>query len=233
MLLTALPCGNALSLWRNALSGVLDVAVPLLRPGSRIIKIGYGTGRITCCLARHLGWRIVGFDISAAAGESARLCAEQFGVSNRVEFHVQNPFARPPDVGKYDGAFIKAVLYNARDSGEYAAGFDWIADSLKPGGVFVNLENGRAGLPIRLYRWFRKRSYRNAMLYSSSVEALYGKRFAFLYRGYYGGWSQLVSAVPPLSRLCTAMEERLSRRDADNAFIAALVLKKKDAVLSP
>jgi lipopolysaccharide/colanic/teichoic acid biosynthesis glycosyltransferase/ubiquinone/menaquinone biosynthesis C-methylase UbiE len=207
VLIAALPGGNALSLWRTALSGVLDVAGPMLPPGSHIIEIGYGSGRLACSLARHLGWRIAGFDISAGAGESARLNAERFGVSDLVEFHVQDPFVRPPDIGRYDGAFIKTVLYNARDSSEYAYWLDWIADSLKPGGIFVILESGRAGALMRLYRWFRKRGYRNAMLYSSSAEVLYGKRFEFLYSAYYGGWSQLVSLSTPLYRLCAAAEK--------------------------
>jgi SAM-dependent methyltransferase len=187
---------------------------------------------LTCYLARRLRWRITGFDISTGATESARLNAERVGVSDLVQFHVPNPFARPPDVGEYDGAFVHTVLYNARDSGEYADWLNWIADSLKPGGIFVILENGQAGAPMRVYRWFRRRSYRNAMLYSSAIEALCGKRFEFLHRSYCGNWRQLVAAVTPLWRPCAAVGERLSRPNADNAFIVALVLKKKEPHLS-
>ena len=122
--------------------------------------------------------------------------------------------------------FIKTVLYNSKTLKEYGQWLDWILSVLKPGGVLINFETGRANGMVQAYRRLRKRSYTDLCLYTSAAEALYDERFKILARRYYGGWSQFLAPFLRTYRFIYRIEEAIQSRNADNCFIVSVIAKK-------
>jgi protein-L-isoaspartate O-methyltransferase len=220
-----LEAGGAPVIWERALREAWPVIQTVAPPGSRILEVGYGDGRLTCYLARELGWRVVGLEVSRRAQEQARQAAREFGVAHLVEFLWGEPAATFKHRGQYDVMFIKTVLYNAPDLAEYGRWLDWIVSVLRPGGILVNFETGRGNALTRAYRRLRRRDYVGCCLYTRRVEALYEARFDIIHRRYYGGVSQFLAPLPPLYSLAARLEEGLRPRQADNSFIVAIIAR--------
>jgi len=91
-----------------------------------------------------LGWRVVGLEIDRKAHQVAEQHARQYGFSDSLEFRCCEPEEVFQHRGEYEGVFIRTVLYNSPNLGEYARWLDWILSVLKPGGAFVNFKTGRA-----------------------------------------------------------------------------------------
>ncbi len=79
-----------------------------LMPGSRILDLGCGNGRIAIHLAQH-GYKVVGVDISPLLIEDARRKAKEHGVEDRVEFIAGD--ARQADQLLKNRKFDSALLY--------------------------------------------------------------------------------------------------------------------------
>jgi hypothetical protein len=126
----------------------------------------------------------------------------------------------------YDAVFIKTVLYLSKTLEEYGRWLDWISSVLRPGGVLVNFETGRANALTQFYRTLRRRRYTRLCLYTSRVEALYDTRFDILKRCYYGGLSQFAAPAPSFYRLAARLEEALSPRQADNCFMVSIIARR-------
>ncbi|MEW6365149.1 MAG: class I SAM-dependent methyltransferase [Acidobacteriota bacterium] len=229
-----LRAGGAVPFWERALAAVLPSVRGVLPPGSEILEVGYGDGILTCYLATELGWQVTGHDISAGAAATARHHAEGLHLGDKVVLNIGNPFLREPEEGRYDGAFVKTVLYCAEDDGQYARWLRWIARNIRQGGFLVNFETGRSGRLTRAYRRLRRRSYADGRLFTGAVRSLYDECFETAGEWYFGGWSQFFAPLPPLYRLCAGLEERMRARTADNCFLAALVLRRRaTAVIAP
>lgn len=213
-------------MWQRVLVEALPKMRELLPPESRILEVGYGDGLLTCYLYQELGWRVVGLEIDRKAQQLAEQHARQYGLSDRIEFRCGHPEEIIQHRGEYDGVFIKTVLYNSPDLGEYARWLEWILSVLKPGGAFINFKSGRANALTQWYRRLRRRSYTDRCLYTRQIEALYDARFEIIERRYYGGFSQFLAPVPALYRIASRLEENLRPRNADNSFIISIIARR-------
>jgi protein-L-isoaspartate O-methyltransferase len=224
-LLDGLKATGAPLLWERPVRETLSPAKRLVPAGSQVLEIGYGDGLLTCYLCQELGWCVVGLEIDPKARQLAEKHARQYGLSDQVEFLCNSYEAMYQHHGMYDCIFIKTVLYHAPTLDEYARWLDWIVSRLRPGGIFINFETGRANALTQLYRRVRRRSYTDLCLYTREVEALYDSRFEILYRRYYGGWSQFLAPVPALYFMASRVEEALRPRHADNSFIVSMIAR--------
>jgi len=217
--------GGAPRMWERIVRESLPAIRTAVPPGSRVLEIGYGDGLLSCCLAAESGWSLVGLDTSLAAA-AASAAAERYGLEKRLDFRGCRPEETRLHHGAYDAVFAKTVLYASESLSEYGTWLDWILSVLRPGGVLISYETGRANELMQIYRRLRRRAYTGLCLYTSKVEALYDRRFELLFRKHYGGLSQFLSPAPMLYEAAAALEERLARRSADNCFAVAIVARK-------
>jgi len=218
--------GGAPRMWARVLGRTLPCARAVLPPGSRILEVGYGDGLLSCHLAGNLGWRIVGLDIDAGAQAEARANAAEFGLESALDFRLVRPVETWSFQGQFDGVFIKTVLYNASSLGQYAQWLDWVISVLKPDGVFVNFENGKANRLTYLYRKLRRRYYADLCMYDGRIQALYSARFPHVEVRHYGAISQFFSGIAPLYYPLAWAEENLMARTPDNSYVTAVVASR-------
>jgi cyclopropane fatty-acyl-phospholipid synthase-like methyltransferase len=193
--------------------------------GSRVLEVGYGDGLLTCYLCQEMDWRIVGLEVNRKAQGMAEQHARQYGLSDRLELLCCDPEEIYQHHGQYDAVFIKTVLYLSRNLEEYGRWLNWILSVLRPEGVLINFETGRANALTQFYRRLRRRSYTDLCLYTSQVEALYDARFEIIDRRYYGGFSQFLAPIPSLYFITSRIEESLRSRHADNSFIVSVIAR--------
>jgi len=225
-LFEALAAGGAPVMWDRVVREALPIIRELAPPESRVLEVGYGDGLLTCYLCQELGWRVVGLEVDQEAQRQAEQHARQYGLSDRLEFRLGAPEEVFQHRGQYDAVFIKTVLYLSETLEEYGHRLDWISSLLRPGGVFINFATGKANALTQCYRRWRGRQYTDLCLYTSQVEALYDARFEIIERRYYGGWSQFLAPIPVLYRIAWRLEEGLSPRQADNAFIVSIISRR-------
>jgi SAM-dependent methyltransferase len=221
-----LQAGGAAVMWERVLREALPTVRKLLPTGSSILELGYGDGILTCYLSQELGWKVLGLEIDPRARQAAEQHARRFGLSERLKFCCGDPAEILRHRGKYDGVFIKTVLYNSSNLDEYAQWLDWIFSLLKPGGILVNLKSGRANAVTQFYRRLRRRSYTDLCLYTGEVEALYDCRFEIIERRYYGGLSQFLTPAPKIYQIASRLEENWQPRHADNSFIISIIARR-------
>lgn len=222
-----LAAGGAPVMWERILRDALPTMVRLIPPKSRVLEVGYGDGILSCYLCGELGWQMTGFDICRDSYITACSNAEHHGLKDRIVFHCCLPEETMKHAGEYDAVFIKTVLYNASNLDEYGRWLNWISSVLKPGGILVNFETGRANRFVQFYRKLRRREYSDYLLYTPDIERLYDDRFDIIERCYYGGWSQFVAPIPRLYALTVKLEESLRERNAQNCFAVSIIGKKK------
>jgi ubiquinone/menaquinone biosynthesis C-methylase UbiE len=219
-----LSMGGAPRMWSRVVLESLPTVRALVPPGSRVLEVGYGDGKLSCWLAKELGWSITGLDVNAGSAAAATAWAAASGLdSTRVDFRLVRPEETRAITGAYDAVFVKTVFYVASSLPEYAEWLDWVPKVLRPGGVLVNYETGRASSLMQAYRRLRGRVYTDLCLYTGEVESLYTARFDILHRRYYGGLSQFLSPVPGLYEAAAGFEAAVAARNADNCFAVALV----------
>lgn len=219
--------GGAPRFWHGVLGDSLPAVAAAVPPGSQVLEVGYGDGVLTCWLADTFQWRVVGLDITDANRAAARGAADRFGVADRVDFQVCRPEETRRHRGSYDAVFIKTVLYSSATLDEYAAWLDWIGSVLRPGGMLVNYETGRANGFVQAYRRWRGRVYTDLRLYTAAEERLYDERFEILFRRYYGGLSQFLAPLPGVYEAAVAVERTMQARSADNCFAVAIVARHR------
>jgi ubiquinone/menaquinone biosynthesis C-methylase UbiE len=225
-LLAGLEAGGAAQMWAGVLLEGLDIIRKIVPAGSRVLEAGYGDGLLSCYLCHQLGWNLIGLDSSREAQRLAVQHAERFGLSDQIEFKCCAPEETQQYRGQYDAVFIKTVLYNSPNLEEYGRWLDWILSVLRPGGVLINFETGRANALTQWYRRLRRRSYTDLCLYTHQVEALYDARFEVIDRRYYGGWSQFMEPMPGLYPIASRIEAALQPRQADNCFIVSIIARR-------
>jgi ubiquinone/menaquinone biosynthesis C-methylase UbiE len=212
-------------MWERVMLDALPYIEQYAPAGSHVLEVGYGDGLLSIWLCRELGFQIIGLDISSECQIAAKSDSKVFGVEDRVQFECCLPEETCEHRGQYDAVFIKTVLYSSSTLEEYSQWLDWILSVLKPGGVLINFESGKASSMVQAYRRFRRRSYTDLCLYTSEIEALYNDRFKVLYRKYYGGWSQFLAPISPLYRWAYCVEEAIRARNSDNCFVVAFIGK--------
>jgi len=222
-----LKAGGAPRMWKRIIRHSIPHIKQLVLPGSQILEVGYGDGLLSCYLVQKLGWYLTGFDISPEAHETAIKNAKRFGLEDRAEFRFCSPEETWQHCGRYDAVFIKTVLYSSPNLAEYGRRLDWIISVLRPGGVLINFETGRANYLVNIYRRIRRREYTNLCLYTSEVEALYNARFDIVFRRYYGGWSQFAAPIKGVYNFMVLLEESFRPRGPDNCFAVSIIAKKR------
>lgn len=215
--------GGAPRMWSRIIGDALNRAGRLLPPGSRVLEVGYGDGLLSCHLAADLGWSLVGLDCDPAAFAAARTHARNFGLDTAIDFRLVKPEETWSFKGQFDGVFIKTVLYNASSLEQYAQWLDWVASVLKPGGVFVNFENGKANRLTYWYRRLRRRYYADLCMYDGHIQALYSKKFPTAEFRHYGAFSQFFSGIAPLYYSMAWLEENLFTRTPDNSYVTSVI----------
>lgn len=220
--------GGAPRLWEEVVRDSLPHLRAAVPPASRVLEVGYGDGLLSCFLVSELGWQITGLDVRPQARDAARAAASSFGMEERVDFRLCAPEDTRNHSGLWDAVFAKTVLYASRSLNEYAEWLEWVRTVLRPGGVLVNYETGRANGLMQLYRKLRHREYTDLCLYTSATERLYDERFEIVWRRHYGGLSQLAAPLPGVFELTQLLERSVAQRTADNCFIVAMVARKAD-----
>ncbi|EEN7281715.1 SAM-dependent methyltransferase [Salmonella enterica subsp. salamae] len=104
-----------------------------MKPGTRILDLGSGSGEMLCTWARDYGVTGTGVDISPLFTTQAKQRAEELGVSEYVHF-IHNDAAGYIDEEKYDVAACIGATWIA---GGVAGTIDLLAKSLKPGGIIL------------------------------------------------------------------------------------------------
>lgn len=221
-----LEAGGAPIMWERAVLDVLPTIKMLVPAESRVLEVGYGDGLLSCYLCHVFGWRITGLDVNKAAHDAAERNAKIYGQTGNIDFRYCDPDETRKHCDQYDAVFIKTVLYSSPSQDEYARWLDWIISVLKPGGILVNFETGRANALTQYYRKIRGRSYTDLCLYTQKVENLYNSRFEIIKRCYYGGMSQFLAPFRLLYFIASRIEETLLTRCADNSFIVTIIARK-------
>lgn len=221
-----LEAGGAPVMWERVVRDALPTMKRLVPVGSQVLDVGYGDGLLTCYLCDKIGWRVTGLEVSIEAHRTALKYATQFGLSDLIDFRYCRPDETQKHSGEYDAVFIKTVLYNSSNLTEYAQWLEWILSILRPGGILVNFETGKGNALTQCYRKVRRRIYADLCLYTHQVEALYDERFEVIYRQYYGGLSQFFAPIPFLYYTTARLEEAISPRHADNAFVVSIIARK-------
>lgn len=104
-----------------------------MKPGTRILDLGSGSGEMLCTWARDYGVTGTGVDISPLFTTQAKQRAEELGVSEYVHF-IHNDAAGYIGKEKHDVAACVGATWIA---GGVAGTIDLLAKSLKPGGIIL------------------------------------------------------------------------------------------------
>jgi cyclopropane-fatty-acyl-phospholipid synthase len=124
----------------------------LLEPGMRVLDIGCGWGGMALTLARDYGARVLGVTLSREQHAVATERAEAAGLSDRVEFRLQDyrkvreRFDRIVSVGMFEHVGVPHY-------GEY---FETVDGLLEPGGVALIHTIGRSEPPGTTSPWIAK-----------------------------------------------------------------------------
>lgn len=104
-----------------------------MKPETRILDLGSGSGEMLCTWARDHGITGTGIDMSSLFTAQARRRAEELGVSERVHF-IHNDAAGYIANEKCDVAACVGATWIA---GGFAGTVELLAQSLKPGGIML------------------------------------------------------------------------------------------------
>lgn len=124
----------------------------LIRPGMRVLDIGCGFGTLALSLARDHGAQVVGVTLSEVQLAEARRRAAAAGLSDQVEFRLQDyravtePFDRVVSVGMMEHVGLPHLRTY----------FQKVADLLTPDGVALIHYIGRWSPPNTISPWFSK-----------------------------------------------------------------------------
>lgn len=115
-----------------------------MKPGTRILDLGSGSGEMLCTWARDHAITGVGIDMSQLFSEQARQRAEELGVGNQVSF-IHDDAAGYVAEEKCDVAACVGATWIA---GGFSGAVELLAQSLKPGGIILIGEPYWRQLPV-------------------------------------------------------------------------------------
>jgi SAM-dependent methyltransferase len=116
--------------------------------GKRVLDLGCRYGRMTCYFAA-LGAVVDGVDIQENSLQKARELADELGLAKQVNFWRYSGNALDLPQGQYDFIFTKSVLVVM---GSLENSLQGIAQSLKPDGEYLAIENLAGGSLLALLR---------------------------------------------------------------------------------
>lgn len=124
----------------------------LIEPGMTVLDIGCGWGGLALTLARDYGARVVGITLSGEQLAIARTRAEQAGLSERVEFRLQDYRT----VTEVFDRVVSVGMFEHVGRPNYATYFRSVQDRLAESGVALIHTIGHQGRPVRSNPWVRK-----------------------------------------------------------------------------
>jgi ubiquinone/menaquinone biosynthesis C-methylase UbiE len=128
-----------------------------VRPGQRILEVGFGTGHSLIELARLAGpsGKVFGIDLSDKMVEIAQKLAEKEGMETRIELSCGDALYLPYESESLDGIFISFTL-ELFDTPEIPLVLSECKRMLKPGGRIVIVGMSRVapeGLMMEMFEW--------------------------------------------------------------------------------
>lgn len=214
-------------IWSPAVISALDRAAAIVPSDAKVLEVGYNSGLMSCYMASHYGWKIVGYDISDSSRIKATKTAWQYALEEKIDFRVCSPDETLSIQGVYDAVFLKSVLYHISDKGVYREWLNWLHSVVKDGGVVIAVENGRGGLLDRIYRKRVKKSrWADFLLFDRWAEQEFQQRFRLVDVRYFGRFSQFFTSLPKACSLIQTLEDRVCPASADHCFVASIVAQK-------
>ena len=114
-----------------------------LKPGSRVLEIGCGTGHTACYIAQRYRCQVTAVDISPGMISQARQVVQARRLGNYVKCEVADIAALPFKDASFDFVICQAVLMFV----DQARALQQLRRVLKPGGVFTGVEFSWKGSP--------------------------------------------------------------------------------------
>jgi cyclopropane-fatty-acyl-phospholipid synthase len=124
----------------------------MLRPGDRVLDIGCGWGGMALTLARDLGARVLGITLSAEQLKIARARAAAAGLSDRIEFRLQDY----RDVPERFDRVVSVGMFEHVGVPHYGTFFAKVRDLLTEDGVALIHTIGRTAPPSYTSPWLGK-----------------------------------------------------------------------------
>jgi tRNA (cmo5U34)-methyltransferase len=124
---------------------LLDALDPYLANGGRVLDLGAGTGRLTrLVLDRFPECSVVAADYSETMRAVAAESLTEYG--DRVSLIEFDMFDTPWrseyfDLSNFDAVVSGFAIHHGRTFDEYKSLYQRICDSLRPGGLFINLDH--------------------------------------------------------------------------------------------
>jgi len=214
-------------IWAPAVKSTLDRASTLLPSDAKVLEIGYNTGMMSCYMASHYGWNLVGYDINESLRTVASRKAQYYGLEGRIDFRVCLPENTFSIAGPYDAVFLKSVLYHISEKSVYRSWLNWICSLLPEGGVLIAVENGKGGYLDRVYRKAIKKSrWASFLLFDTWTKHEFEQRFREVEVRYFGRYSQFFSPFQRLCSLVRSVEEKFFPPNAEHCFVASVIAQR-------
>lgn len=210
-------------IWTPAVKSALDRALARVSPADthlKVLELGYGKGLMACYLAQTYGWHITGYEVLAGLKIYADRNAARYHVTDLVDFQVGKPDVAFNDTNQYDIVFTKSFFFIVKNQAEYIRWLELIRQRLRPGGLYIGIENGQGSFLEDIYRrltgrWWADTGY----LYCAAVDQLMRDYFTDMDVELFSSASFLFGQ----SKL-RDVEKRFLR--PNNAFVAAIVANK-------
>lgn len=137
-----------------------------------VLEVGCGVGQTTSLLAKRIGCRVVGVDLSPAMVERARERARRERVDDRTEFRVANIIDLPFEDDRFNVVFAESVTPFATDHTKAIMEYTRV---IKPGGrVGLNEATWLHPPSPELVAWFSQDMAANATTHTAEEwEALF------------------------------------------------------------
>ncbi|MFX0199347.1 MAG: SAM-dependent methyltransferase [Candidatus Hodarchaeota archaeon] len=214
-------------IWAPAVESAFERAAPLLPRDANVLEVGYSSGMMSCFMASHYGWHLVGYDISESIRAKAVETARRYGLQDLIDFRVCLPDKTLSLKGRYDAVFIKSFLYHISDRTIYRAWIDWLRGVVRDGGVVIVVENGKGWLLDNIYRRAIKKSrWASFLLFDRWAEQEFKQRFRRVDVRYFGRFSQFFTPLPKLCKVIRALEEKFWPANADRCFVASIIAQR-------
>jgi arsenite methyltransferase len=130
-----------------------------------VLEVGCGVGQTAVWLAKRIGCRVIGVDISQGMVERARERAEKAGVEELVEFRIADMIDLPFEDDRFDVVFGESVVPFGTDHAKAIMEFTRV---VKPGGLVGLNESTWLQPPSpELVAWLSQDMAANATVHSA------------------------------------------------------------------
>jgi len=182
---------------------------------------------MSCYIAEHYGWNLIGYEICVSSRIKAVKNAKNYGLEKKTDFRVCSPEDTFSIEGPYDAVFLKSVLYHISEKSVYRSWLNWICSLLTEGGVLIAVENGKGGYLDRIYRKAIKKSrWASFLLFDTWTKHEFEQRFKQVEVKYFGRYSQFFSPFPRLCSVVRSVEEKLCPPNAKHCFVASVIAQR-------